>query len=180
MKIKNLLPFTLLVISLILSSCVSTGGGGASKLVDTFYKGKGKILFFVNSFTLKGSQGNPDITWDFTYDFEKDSIRPVVVNFSVYDKKFLTGPYAASINGTPVDSLRLLFADLQGRRHRTRFSGNLNIEDFRKIALSDQVHLNMQYDRDSFSVRNSGKWSRKARHIRTEMLDVIRLTDFQR
>jgi hypothetical protein len=163
-----------------LSSCVSSGGSGASRLVDTFYKGKGQILFFVNNFNIKGRQGNPDINWDFTYDFFQDSIRPVIVNYSVYDKKFLIGPYSATLNGVALDSIRLLFADLQGSRHRTRFTGLISFDDFRKIALTNEVTLQMNYGPDSFIVSNSKRWKRKAQHIRSEFLDVIRITEFQR
>lgn len=170
---------SLILISL-MSACVSSGGGGGSRLVDTFYKGKGQILFFVNSFSMSGKKGNPDIAWDFTYDFYTDSIRPVIVNFSVYDKKFYPGPYSATLNSIRMDSIRLLVADLQGRRHRTRLSGLIPFDAFRKIALSDTVHLKVQCGPDSFEVLSDSKWSRKARHIRTEMLDVIRLTEFQK
>jgi hypothetical protein len=163
-----------------ISSCASTGGGGSSRLVDTFYKGKGQILFFVNNFTIKGKKSNPDINWDFTYDFHADSIRPVIINYSVYGKKFLVGPYKAEINGMAIDSVRLLFADLQGSRHRTRLSGLISFEDFKKTALANQVQFKMKYGEETFELISQKKWRRKARHIRSELLDVVKITEFQR
>lgn len=169
-----------IILCLGISSCASNGGGSSSRLVDTFYKGKGQILFFVNNFTIKGKKNNPDINWDFTYDFHADSIRPVIVNFSVYGKKFLVGPYVATINGVAIDSVRLLFADLQGSRHRTRLTGFLSFEDFKKIALMNRVEFKMKYGEEAFELSAQRKWNRKAQHIRSELLDVVRITEFQR
>lgn len=177
----NKLPVLLIIILCLgFSSCASTGGGSSSRLVDTYYKGKGQILFFVNNFTVKGKKSNPDINWDFTYDFHADSIRPVVFNYSVYGKKFLVGPYVAHLNGVAVDSVRLLFADLQGSRHRTRLSGLIQFDEFKKLVLSNQIEFKMKYGEDTFQVNASKKWRRKARHIQSELLDVVRITEFQR
>lgn len=179
MKVNFLLIFVVSVFVSASTSCMGIRSAG-SKHVDTFYKGKGNILFFVNSFVLRGKQRNPDISWDFTYNFQSDSIRPVHVNFSVFGERFLSGPYTASMNGLPLDSVSLMFADLKGGKHVTRLTGSLSYADFCKVAQNNTMDFRVQYGKDSLQIRSGRVWAKKAQHIRNELLDVVKLTEFQK
>jgi len=148
-----------------------------NKDVDTFFKGKGNMLFYVSAVKIKGVKKAPNLYADFTYDFLKDSVGSVIIHYSVYGKAFLARPYTTKIHNTTLDSVELMFAELRGRRYHTRLYASMPFENFSKMVLSDTtVEWKIGHAQGEYIFRTNSIWKKKARKIRTQMLDVIRLS----
>lgn len=162
----------------LLSACAGIRSGG-NRYVDTFYKGKGNMLFHVNAFRLKGSKGNPDVIMDITYDYKKDSVGDVSLRFSIVDKQFVTGPYSASLQNVSLDSLQLMFAEIRGNKYLTRFSSTLPYDTFYSVFQQTAVRFNLKHAKGNILIPNAREWKQVVRHIQMDMLDVIKLTEVQ-
>ncbi len=147
--------------------------------MDTFYKGKGNILFHVNAFRLPGTNKNPDVFIDFTYDYTKDSTQNVSILFSLVGKQFIKGPYKTYLQQVAVDSLYLMFAEIRGEKYLTRLAGSIPFSTFDSIFQNSNIDFTIHHDKGVIDMQDVRKWKKVAHHIRIDMLDVIRLTEAQ-
>jgi hypothetical protein len=176
MKLQKL--FIGLILLTLCSACAGIRSGG-NRYVDTFYKGKGNILFHVNAFRLKGKKGNPDVIMDMTYNYAKDSTREVTILFSVLDRQFVTGPYFASLQNVTLDSVHLMFAEIRGRKYLTRFSSSMPYDTFYSVFQNPAINFKLKHAKGNIDIPNARKWKQVAHHIRIDVLDVIKLTEAQ-
>ena len=167
-----------IVLLLLTSACSSVRSGG-NRYVDTFYKGKGNILFHVNAFRLPSNKKNPDVVIDFTYNYIKDSTQNVSILFSLVGKQFIKGPYKTYLQQVAVDSLYLMFAEIRGRKYLTRLAGSIPFSTFDSIFQNSNIDFTIHHDKGLIDIQAARKWKKVAHHIRIDMLDVIRLTEAQ-
>jgi hypothetical protein len=160
------------------TACRGPRQRGKSEKVDTYFKGPGELLFFVNPISLKGITPNTSGTCDFTYAFnQKDSLSGTIIsNFSIVQNSFISGPYKAFWNTEKLDSVALMFAELKGNKSLTRITGQLTYQQFKNILNSDSLVLSIQSGEKVIKLAPTKKWSKHGPRLRHAILDVVEIS----
>ena len=178
--------FILLAGMIFFTGCKSGMGmsasGSPAKYLETFYKGDGAELYFVKPFKWKSEEGKEWVNLDITYDFSKDSIRPLVANFSFFSEKPAKKIENVALKMSSgekkfaqVDQIYVEKDEKNKKFYHNRHTFEMSYQDLQDLMNTEMPLLSLTANGKVFSFSNPKKWKKRSAHIREYMIEVIEL-----
>lgn len=149
----------------------SGSGGKIKKYAESYYKGEGKILFFVKPLTF--TDNKEKLSADFTFNKGDTTKQFVVVNMNVYGTPPFTLPDSVSFffgeNSYTDNSIRLLFNENLKRHPYSRQSAQLPVENFEALLTANEVTIALYYNGTKKNYISGKTWSK----IHTKLYQMI-------
>lgn len=180
------LLLTLCVSMILLVGCKSGAGmsasGSPAKYLETFYKGDGAELYFIKPFTWKSETGKEWVDLDITYDFAKDSIRPLTANFS-----FLCEDAAKKIENVsiklesgekkfyPVERIYVEKDPKKKKFYHNRHTFSISYEDLKSLVATEAPTFALTANGKVYTFGTPKKWKKRSSFLQEFMIDTIEL-----
>lgn len=171
MKIKNL---NILGICLLLfAACgIKAGGGGRiSKYAQSYFKGEGKILYYVKPVGFTHNKENLDA--DFTFNKGDTSIKDVLINLSIYGNPPFTKADSVRIgfgNNSHTDAtVKLIYNENMRRKKFSRQSIDLPAQYFESLLKAEPITITLFYGATEKQYISGKQW-RKSHQMLYNMI----------